>query len=172
MNPEWFGDSFDIVKRYFIEVLKSAGFHVYVDPMFTGDGESIKKQYHAFLGAPQYNGQKSFSGKTALLIDPDTGVGKRKTEKHITLSDIAKELEKHNIVFSFDQSFSRSRSGLEQMMEKLGNLFNIGCYAFYYDSHARFLFAASSEPDIKSVISALHLSGLPQARIVQYKPTM
>lgn len=51
MNPKWFGDSFDIVKRYFVGVLKDAGFNVYVDPMFTGDGQVIENEFHAFVGA-------------------------------------------------------------------------------------------------------------------------
>ena len=35
MNPRLFGDSFDIVKRFFIKILKDAGYEVYVEPMFT-----------------------------------------------------------------------------------------------------------------------------------------
>lgn len=166
MNPEWFGDSFDIVKRYFVTVLKEAGFSVYVDPMFTGDGESIEREFHAFLGAPRNNGDNSSRQKSALLLDPDTGVGKKKTAQHVTINDIARDLENHSIVFSFDQSFSRNRAGDVQMMEKLNNLSGMGVHAFYYDSHARFLFAATSKSDIELVVSALRISGLPQSRIV------
>lgn len=165
MNPEWFGDSFDIVKRYFVGVLKDAGFKVYVDPMFTGDGKSIENEFHAFVGAPRHNGGKPSVRKSALLLDPDTGVGNKKTARHVTLDDISKDLKNHSVVFSFDQSFSRSRTGEEQMAEKLKALSDMDIHAFYYNSHARFLFAALRKPDIDTVISALHSSGLPRSRI-------
>lgn len=37
MRPEFFGDSYDIVKRFFCETLRSLGDTVYIDPLFTGD---------------------------------------------------------------------------------------------------------------------------------------
>ena len=37
MKLDWFGDSYDIVKRFFVEVLSGLGYAVYVDPMPTGD---------------------------------------------------------------------------------------------------------------------------------------
>jgi hypothetical protein len=171
MNPEWFGDSFDIVKRYFVGALKEVGFTVYVDPMFTGDGESIEEQFLAFLGAQRHKGEKASGAKTALLLDPDTGVGKRGTTKHVTLGDIKKALKNYSVVFSFDQSFSRHRKIGEQMAGKLRDLSGMGIHAFYYDSHARFLFAALNKPDLETVISALCSSGLPQRRIVRLENT-
>jgi hypothetical protein len=37
MRPEFLGDSFDIVKRFFGETLRSLGYTVYIDPLFSGD---------------------------------------------------------------------------------------------------------------------------------------
>ena len=36
MNPKWFGDSFDIVKWFFIANIRETGYQVFVDPMLTG----------------------------------------------------------------------------------------------------------------------------------------
>ena len=51
MNPQWFGDSYDIVKRYFIENLKAIGYHVVVDPMLTGGWNGLEENFYHFLGA-------------------------------------------------------------------------------------------------------------------------
>ena len=37
MNPEWFGDSYDIVKRFFASSLLDLNYDVYIDPMITGE---------------------------------------------------------------------------------------------------------------------------------------
>lgn len=167
MNAAWFGDSCDIVKRYFVGVLKDAGYRVYVDPMFTGDSRGIEKPFHRFIGAPKFDGKKSPGDRTALLLDPDTGIGRRETEQHVTIDDILRELERHDVVFSFDQSFSRKQSPKDQMKEKLGRITATGRFAFYYDSHARFLFVARARNDIKLVADALRASGLPEGRLVR-----
>jgi hypothetical protein len=45
MRPEFLGDSYDIVKRFFCETLRSLGYTVYIDPRFTGDwsGQSYNR---------------------------------------------------------------------------------------------------------------------------------
>jgi hypothetical protein len=37
VNPNFFGDSFDIVKRFFCTELAALGYYVIAEPMFTGD---------------------------------------------------------------------------------------------------------------------------------------
>jgi len=70
---------------------------------------------------------------------------------------------------SFDQSFSRVGSTTQKIQGKLKLLKKTGNYGFYYDSHARFLFAAESSETLYEVeqqilpdllISELHLSHL------------
>jgi hypothetical protein len=82
LNPRWFGDSFDIVKRFFIKILKDAGYEVYVEPMFTGDWEDNEHRFISFIGV---NEGTPTSHKSALFIDPDTGIGNRTTSRHITI---------------------------------------------------------------------------------------
>lgn len=49
MNPEWFGDSYDIVKRYFISLLNDNGYKVFVNPMFTGNYQGIENSFYHLL---------------------------------------------------------------------------------------------------------------------------
>ena len=166
MNPEWFGDSYDIVKRYFVGMLKDKGYRVFVNPMFTGNWQVIEDSFHRFIGAPKFDGKKISGERTALLLDPDTGIGKHKTAKHITIDDIIEELKQHDLVFSFDQSFSRNRTANDQMIEKLNLLSDKGLFAFYYDSPARFLFVGKSHNDVEILFHAIQETGLPKRRLI------
>jgi hypothetical protein len=167
MNPDWFGDSFDIVKRFFITVLQSAGYRVYVDPMFTGRWHGKENHFYKLVGAstPPPNSVLS-KEKSALLIDPDTGIGRREGPKHVTIETIVPKLEYHNIVFVFDMSFSLNRTPLNQMKEKLEMLSKNGGLGFYYNSHARFLFASKNQTTIDAVRNAILATGLPRKRLV------
>lgn len=165
MNPKWFGDSFDLVKRYFIDNLKSIGYTVTVDPMLTDDWNGTEEKFYTLLGVVPLG--KSINGKKALFLDPDTGVGQRKTMKHTTISIISTHLKDFDIVFSFDQSFSRAGDATDKMTEKLKELQNTGNFGFYYDSHARFLFTSNSEKSLKELEEQILLSGLPENRLIK-----
>ena len=166
MNPQWFGDSFDIVKRFFVENLNAIGYHVVVDPMLTGEWNGLESDFYKFLKVYPLP-SKSIS-KSALLLDPDTGIGRNKSKQHVTINCIAKHLSQHDIVFSFDQSFSRGGNASDKIKEKLLLLKETGNYGFYYDSHARFLFAANSIEALEEVKRKLLESGLPASRLVTY----
>ncbi len=165
MNPQWFGDSFDIVKRFFVERLNEIGYHVVVDPMLTGEWGGLEHSFYAFLKAQPLSDK--IESKSALLLDPDTGIGNKKTRQHVTIKCIAEQLIKHDVVFSFDQSFSRGGSATEKIREKLNLLNETGNYGFYYDSHARFLFAASSIESLNQIEKQILHSGLPATRLVK-----
>lgn len=165
MNPQWFGDSFDIVKRFFVENLNAIGYHVVVDPMLTGDWNGLEHDFYHFLKA--YPLTEKSGSKSALLLDPDTGIGTKKSKQHVTIKCIADHLLHHDIVFTFDQSFSRGGSASVKIREKLVLLQETGNHGFYYDSHARFLFAAKSIETLGVVEQQLLVSGLPASRLVK-----
>lgn len=171
MNPQWLGDSYDIVKKFFVDALKGIGYEVYVEPMFTGDWKGGEQQFFEFLGAKQNDEYAEPHPKSALLFDPDTGIGKKASSKHVTISSIIKELRKYEIVFSFDQSFSRGIAPEGQMQEKLAVLDELGGIGFYYNSHARFLFAAKNLIALDTLRDKLIEIGLPAARLVTKKAT-
>ena len=167
MNPQYFGDSFDIVKRFFIENLNAIGYHVIVDPMLTGGWNGMEHCFYRFLKA--YPLSEQSSTKSALLLDPDTGIGKKKSKKHVTMKYIAEQLLKYDVVFSFDQSFTRGGNPVVEITEKLRSLQETGNHGFYYDSHARFLFASKSPKKLGEVEKQLLASGLPASRIVKIR---
>ena len=92
MNPKWFGDSYDIVKKFIVDNLKGIGYEVYIDPMFTGDWNGKEKDFIKFIGAKLSNDFEKPVRKSALFIDPDTGVKEKATPKHIDFKKIIKEL--------------------------------------------------------------------------------
>ena len=165
MNPQWLGDSFDIVKRFFFCILHSAGYMVFVEPMGTDNWNTIEGDYYKLLGGRPRQASTPTDGKTALFFDPDKGIGRRKTREHVTMRTIVSELDTYNVVFSFDQSFSRSDSPQAQMKTKLRELRSKGGHGFYYDSHARFLFASNAQGEAVEVRNLLLATGLPQARL-------
>ena len=68
MNPKWFGDSYDIVKRFFSTSLQNLGYDVYIDPMFTGEWEEDEEKLYRFLRmrpVAEYE-----EGESALFLDP------------------------------------------------------------------------------------------------------
>ena len=165
MNGDWFGDSYDIVKRFFIEALRSLGYAVYVDPMPTGDWSSVEPKFLEFLGA-QHVRDALPSRESALLLDPDTGIAGLPSRKHTSIATMVSHLQRHTIVFAFDQSFSRSGKPLPQLQEKLRQVQRLGAHGFYYESHARFLFMSSSSPKLDALRDALLRAGLPAHRLV------
>jgi len=166
MNPAYFGDSYDVVKRFFCSELRSLGYNLVVDPMLTGSWEGAEKQFFRFLGAAPYESAPTIASPVALLIDPDTGVGAKSGRQHVTLERIAELTRTNAIVFSFDQSFSRKHQPKQAMRRKLEELAEYGCRGAYYDSHARFLFASSEQLRLEELVNHLVSLGMPESRFV------
>jgi len=168
MNSKYFGDSFDIVKRFFVGNIREMGYQVFVDPMFTDEWNGLENKFYDFLGAAPLplESLATSSGKTAFLLDPDKGIGPKTTKRHVTVEMIVDYLQKHEIVFSFDQSFSRGGNALKKMREKLSLLKKEGAAGFYYDSHARFLFSAKSPEVLANLKRHLVTAGLPEKRLI------
>ncbi len=165
MNPAWLGDSYDVVKRFLLGLAGQTGYELYVDPMFTGDPSPAERDaFLSFVGAelaPQANPPR----RSALLIDPDTGIS-RKSQRHVALDEIAARCHSYELLIVFDQSFSRSHHSITKMGEKLSALFALGVSGFYYDSHARFLLCSRSEEALKAFHAHLLATGLPKRRLV------
>jgi len=166
MNPEWFGDSYDIVKRFFCEALRSQGYATYIEPLPTGSWNGTEEQFYRLLGVEHVRCHLPDQRPSALFIDPDIGIAERASKNHTTLSRIVQELLKHQIVWVFDQSFSRSADPHEQMLAKLIQLRSMGGYGCYYDSHAKFLFVGHSQQEVGAVAENFFSYGLPRSRML------
>jgi hypothetical protein len=165
LNPKYFGDSYDIVKKFFVDTLKDIGYEVYIDPMFTGDWDGKEQDFIKFIGAKLNNNFKNPVRKSALFVDPDTGIKDKTSPKHIKFETIIQRLEKYEIVFSFDQSFSRLKSSKDQIQEKLSIFKKLGGNILYYDSHTKFLFASKNLNTINAIKNRLIQIGIPSTRL-------
>ena len=142
MNPKYLGDSYDLVKRHFCQALQALGYTVYADLRPTGEWDGNDQLLYRLLGAHAHTEHPIHPA--ALFIDPDTGVARQDTRSHVSFQTIASRCSAWEIVFAFDQSFSRSQPPRIQIEAKLATLRDLGCSGFYYDSHARFLFTSRS----------------------------
>lgn len=166
MNPAFLGDSYDLVKRFFVQELRSLGYMVEVDPLFTGDWAGTEDAFHRLIGATQYHAQTAPKDQSALFIDPDTGIREKASRCHVSFKRIAEETNKFVLVSAFDQSFSRQGNPLATMQLKIKALAELGVSALYYNSHARFLFASRQAARIAELRVHLHKVGIPTARLV------
>jgi hypothetical protein len=167
MNRYFFGDSYDLVKRFFCRELKSLGYVVAIDPMFTGAWGGDKRKFFRLVGVKPEAKARGISPGGVLFLDPDTGVHERGGERHVSLRRVAEEASKYEVVFSFDQSFSYGGNARAAMLKKFAILKSLGCHAMYYDSHARFLFASRGRTPLRALRAHLVSLGLPADRLVE-----
>lgn len=167
MNPSYFGDSYDIVKRFFCTELATLGYTVVARPMFTGTWNGTEQRFLRFIGATEQADASRASHQTALFFDPDTGVRAKSSRKHASFDELAQGTENHALAFAFDQSFSRQpESAAIAMRQKIQAMQELGHHAMYYDSHARFLFVSKDEEVLKKLRCHLETSGIPSTRFV------
>lgn len=167
MNPAYFGDSYDIVKRFFCQELSSLGYVVAIDPMLTGDWGGTERDFYRLVGVEPLAEHRSHSSRRALFLDPDTGINVKAGTQHLSFDRLAHEAAKFDLAFSFDQSFSRGAKALTTMREKIAALQDRGCQAMYYDSHARFLFATTKRHRLYELRDHLVALGLPASRLYE-----
>lgn len=166
MRARFLGDSYDIVKRFFCEALRSQGFTVFIDPMLTGAWSGQEDSFFRFLGVERCPPREGLQGMTALLLDPDTGVSEKGSLAHVSYERLAQEADNHALVFSFDQAFSRAGESGSRLEAKLGALNARGCAALYYASHAHFLFVSREHGHLQRLRAHLVGLGLPDSRFV------
>jgi len=166
MNTKYFGDSYDLVKRVFIQVLKSEGYTVHVDPMFTDENAAMERDFYLLIGAERTLAKSPRSELTALFVDPDIGIGKKATKKHVTVQNLANRLESYALIMVFDQSFQRGHES-EGMQEKLSDFSGQGVSGFFFNSHAKFFFGSLRREPVEKCISALLRLGIPNSRFLR-----
>jgi hypothetical protein len=170
MNPLYVGDSYDLVKRFFGQELGKLGYEVAVDPRFTGEWSGREASFFRLIGARHVQDLVTPNARRALLIDPDTGINAAGGPKHVSFDQIRKAADEHEMVFVFDQSFSRQHDPAEVMFTKLAELSRTGLHAMYYDSHAHFAFASKDGSAINELHRHLVSTGLPESRLVLGNP--
>jgi hypothetical protein len=185
MRMEFFGDSYDAVKRFMLHsVAPEVEWSAF--PMFTHkvSRENIAA-YEFFIGVRIVRSAMvtvatnrtqhllATSTHRHIFIDPDTGI-KLKPSKGARsiryifgpeLATLCREDDQRLIVI-FDQSYSRCASQTPLIKEKLSYFKKAGIHGFAYDSHARFLILSGNKAVCDKAKTNLLASGLPKSRSV------
>lgn len=173
MDEQYLGDSYDLGKRLFAQVLGPIG-RLYAHGKFVPP--EIHDRYTKVTTIPIPTATVP-EGGFGILLDPDTGVrlpteaSKGETIRHVSLEFITKfnkDLHPEYII-CFDQSHHRKHelSRGEQRERKREFLRTHGMPSFYYESHAPFLFTSQRQETLRSVLDQLISAGIPQCR---FKP--
>lgn len=166
MNPEYLGDSYDLVKRFFCRELSILGYSVVVDPMLTGTWGTNEQDFYRLIGANPVAPARLASARTAFFLDPDIGINESGSKQHASFDRLALEATRHDLVLAFDQSFSRQAKAKDVIQTKLWAFRSRGCHAMYYDSHARFVFVAKQRPVLDELQLQFLALGLPAWRLL------
>ena len=162
MRAEFFGDSYDIVKRFLISRIIDAGYSIVVNPMNNGADDYLN-QYYSFIGA-----DASLNNKNAIFFDPDTGIKAEDTPTHISYDTIFENCIRYKVVMIFDQGFTRNRNHKQAAIDNKNNLFRAsGIHSMYYMSlsHACFCFCCRHKEDLDKVMNSILASGFPPSKL-------
>jgi hypothetical protein len=186
MNPQFLGDSYDIVKQSFLRWLDATGRWA-THPMLTAPLSSEQAHHYGRLvGTPILSCEVLNIGvdRDAYLapardwpdhvfLDPDTGirlqpVGGKRAPKYLfgpELVAIAKE-RPGRLTLVFDQSVARGAER-QQLQDKLSNLAACGVHGVAYVSHACFVLVGMDHSAVAAALESLKReSGLPGCRFL------
>lgn len=172
MKREFLGDSYDALKRLWHEAL-SGWAPLFAEPRFVP--EELRDDFTLVTRIPMLNIERP--SVYSIFNDPDTGIRlpDRENQKegvtHINLDTIANQLSNSGVrcVLTFDQSHHRENgfTPSDQRKAKVQWLRGRGFFAFYYVSHAPFLFAFPKEAYMKTIRQRLIFLGIPEQRITE-----
>lgn len=187
MRLEYFGDSYDIVKRALLQWLRPLG-EWYVQPLFTDEVSAEQANaFSSFLGGGlirpfQARTRKEYEaaleackGAGNVFLDPDTGVAlprplKRVGRTHLSVSAFQALCSSNpsKVIASFDQALLRGAAE-KSLRRKIDWLSERQISAVAFRSHASFLFCSNSAARVGDVIRLLLEAGLPERRLVKPK---
>lgn len=172
MKRDYLGDSYDCVKRLWQQVLADWA-PLYAETRFIP--KDLQEEFTRLTGIPML--RCTPSGPYSILNDPDTGIrlpgenNQAESRAHVALPTICAQLRRSVVcaVITFDQSDYRL-GGLKldgQRQAKVRYLIEAGLFAFYYVSHAPFLFACPDTNTAQQLRQRLLRFGIPDCRIKQ-----
>ena len=172
MQDKFLGDSYDIVKRFLRDSLKSVA-PLYAHPTFVP--KEIRTKYKKLTKLPIFDEENPPNEDYGLFFDPDTGIplpnaiGQKTSREHASLNfiiEISKELSPKYMI-CFDQSHHRvaDLAKDKQRADKMAKLEEAGIHCFYYVSHACFLFMSKEQQTVDELRQQLIAQGIPPTRI-------
>src|SRR5258708_7512569 len=170
MKREFLGDSDDAVKRMWQQILANSA-PLYAEPRFIPN--EMQASFTLLTGIPMLSTPPSTP--FSILNDPDTGVRlpgeliQTESQKHISIPTILGQLQHQSLrcIVTFDQSEypHRNLKLNEQRVIKMRSIFDGGAFAFYYVSHAPFLFVFPTGEALEEIKALLFGAGIPEDRI-------
>lgn len=169
MKREYLGDSYDAVKRLWQQVLADWA-PLHAEPRFILS--ELRQDFTRLTGIPMLPdaAPRSYS----ILNDPDTGIrlpdenNQTESRTHIALTTIRDQLQRHTprVVITFDQSDYRhvKLTRDKQRHAKMSYFAKVDLFAFYYVSHAPFLFAFPDANSRQQLRERLRTFGIPDDR--------
>lgn len=170
MKRQYLGDSYDAVKRLWQEIFAEWA-PLFAEPRFIP--EDIRDDFTRITRIPILSAHRRSA--YSIFNDPDTGVrlpdraNQKESVTHISLATIESQLRDPAVrcVVTFDQSHHREPGFTpeDQRNSKVFWLRRQKLHAFYYVSHAPFLFAFSMRDLMEEVRERLLEAGIPHSRI-------
>ena len=170
MKRQFLGDSYDAVKRLWQEAFSDWA-PLLAEPRFVP--VDLRVDFTTLTRIPLLTEDRPPA--YSIFNDPDTGIrlpdreNQREGITHISLTTIATQLRASAVrcVVTFDQSQHREPNFTlsDQHKAKVLWLRNQQLHAFYYVSHAPFLFAFSTRTDMEAALDRLLALGIPESRI-------
>jgi hypothetical protein len=171
MRDKYLGDTYDLIKRFWSESLRSIA-PLYAHYRFVPN--EIRSKYTAITLIPVIDAPPH--DPFGILLDPHTGIPlpseapENTTLSHAPLSFLVQINEEFRPAYMicFDQSYHRNhknsltREG--QRLQKVELLQKKGISSFYYVSHAPFLFAAQKKETLDAIRAQLMSLGIPKSR--------
>jgi len=170
MKRAYLGDSYDAVKRLWQQLLASTA-PLFAEPSFIPT--ELQSDFTQLTGIRMLPAQPPTA--FSILNDPDTGIrlpgedNQSESRTHISISTIIEQLRQRQprCIITFDQSdYRHSDLGRdEQRLAKIRSLAEAGASAFYYVSHAPFLFAFPTADALQQAHELLTRGGIPSHRL-------
>ncbi len=184
MRMQFFGDSYDVVKRFLLRTVapeaKWTAFPMFTHEVAAGDIASFKAflgvrvaSPHAITGSTDRAAHLSAAANHRhIFLDPDTGVKLKpfngaSAVKYVfgpELVSLCKQ-DRNRLLLVFDQSVPRGNER-KAVAAKLTYFRENGLQGFAYLSHACFLVLSGSESACRAARKHLLASHLPKARLV------
>ena len=174
MKRKFLGDSYDMAKRFWADLLRKTA-PLYADPVFFKDdkdkGCALQREFTRLTGIQMEVGRTS--GVFSILLDPDTGISltDKPSPRHVTTEYIAKRLRESGAkyVVAYDQSFGRGEPKEVARQRKMTRMRKHGYPSFYYVSHASFLFAAKSQQGLRELRTIIEKAGVPACKLEELR---
>jgi len=195
MHRDYFGDSYDYLKRFLLGLAPEKSRRIALPMLPENQGsQEFLASYAKFLNAevppcaiaavPKFERQdwvkniqnwiqESGNSRVWLLVDTCTGLCLGTTggsKKHFLMDDFVQlvKFSEVSVAICYDQAFRRAdrEKRIKEAHKKLSELRKKGVWGLYYMSHASFLIASEHKSEFQKICDYLSLFDFPEGRLV------